>query len=113
MDGLCDELLARAALSRDEDGRIGLRDLADRLVDLLHRRGVSDDALGLYERADLLAENLNLVRKLLVLEAPADGVNDLVEFEKLRDVVEGTELPCANRDVRGAKGRHHHNSGLG
>src|SRR5205085_2706899 len=51
-----DELLAGPALPGDEDGRVCLRDLADGLVDLLHRRRVADDPLGLDEGADLVAQ---------------------------------------------------------
>src|SRR5262249_16508046 len=45
MDGACDQLFPRAALTRDEDGRRRLRDLDDELIDAHHLGMASDDAL--------------------------------------------------------------------
>ena len=100
VERLRDQLFAGAALAGDEDGRVSLRDLADGLVDLLHRRRVADDALGLHQRADLVAQHLDLLREVLVIEGPLDRMGDLVELERLGDVVKRAQLHRFDRRVR-------------
>jgi hypothetical protein len=99
VERLRDELFSGAALAGDEDGRVRLRDLADGLVHLLHRRGVADDALGLHERADLVAQHFDLLGEILVIEGALHRVRDLVELERLGDVVERPELHGLDRGV--------------
>ena len=113
VERLRDQLLAGAALAGHENGRIRLRDLADRLVDLLHRRGVAHDALGLDERADLVAKDLHLAGEIAVLDHAFHGVTDLVELERLRDVVERAKLHCPDRVIARAERGHDEHAGLG
>src|SRR5437867_2985918 len=87
MKGLGDKLLAGAGFAGDKDGRVGLRDLSDGLVDLLHGRGIADDPLRLHERADLVTQNLDLAGQVPVLDDALHGMADLVELEWLGDVV--------------------------
>ena len=62
--GARDELLARTALARDEDGRLRRRHLGDDAQDLLHRRRVGDDP-------GLRARGLDLAAQPPVLESQA------------------------------------------
>ena len=90
MDGLGDQLLPRARLALDEDGRIGGRGAADHLVDLLHRGGLADDQL--VALLELATEPLEVARQTAELHGAADEDLDLVEVERLGQVVIGAAL---------------------
>ena len=113
MKGLGDKLLAGAGFAGDEDGRVGLRDLSDGLVDLLHGRGIADDPLRLHERADLIAQHLDLAGQVPVLDDTLHGMADLVELEWLGDVVERAELHRPDGVIGRAERGHDENARLG
>ena len=56
MDGAGEQILAGAGLARQQDRRVGLRDLLGHVEDLLHRRRVPDDAFEGITRLDLPAQ---------------------------------------------------------
>ena len=73
VDGAGDQLLARARLAADEDGRVRARHLEDHLLDRLHL---------LRGRDDLLVERVE------ARERAADGLQKRVALEGLLQVVE-------------------------
>ncbi len=107
-DQVRDQLLARAGLALDQDGRVGrLGDLVDHADHLLHRRRQTGNEVahrGLRPRpqlADLRAQALGLQRL-------AHGDDEIGELQRLRQVVERAQLQRLHRagDV-GVRGRDH------
>jgi hypothetical protein len=108
-----DQLLARAALADDQDGRIGRGRPADRLEDLAHRGALADErrlvvralvgrgtrvAAGLRpQRADFLGQGALPQRSL-------QGQHDLVEIERLGEVVIGSPAHRLDGGGRPAQG---------
>ena len=93
VDDLGDELLAGAALALDEHRRVGIRDAADRLVDLLHRRAVADDRDADLEAAAQLAfETVQVGGQTRHLQGAAGDGAHLVDVERLGDVIVGAAL---------------------
>ncbi len=68
MDGSGHELFAHAAFASDQQGRAGVGDLIDDLLDGLHGRGGAEERRILWERAVGIHE-LHETLKLLVPEA--------------------------------------------
>ncbi len=92
MDGPGGHLLARPALPRDEHGRVGRGHLLDEDIDLLHRPALADHML---EPVAVL--EVPLEEHVLLLEAPrgqppADDDLQLLDVERLDDVVERPRL---------------------
>ena len=103
-----DEFLARAAFAGDEDGRAGRRDLADELVDLLHRGRVADDGLPRLLRVGLGRKRRDLAAMALRdAERLGEQVLEMRDVERLEDVVVGAELHRLDRRLRRAVGGHH------
>jgi hypothetical protein len=82
-----DELLARAALTLDEHGRAGPRHLGDDLLHALHRRGVADELRDRELLAQALAQRVHLAAEEAPLHHPGHEVAELVEDQRLREVV--------------------------
>lgn len=59
--GPCNQLFAGAACAGDEHGLVAGSESANRLVNLLHGRGLPDDALGVFTR-----ESIHFREELLV-----------------------------------------------
>ncbi|MEZ5419009.1 MAG: hypothetical protein R2708_16955 [Vicinamibacterales bacterium] len=108
VDGPGHELLARAALARDEYRRPAGGGLDDQVEHLPHLRAAADDA------RELVVAGLQALLEREVLgdeAAPLDGVvqhdEDLVVLERLRDVVEGAPLHGAHGGLHRRVGRDH------
>src|SRR6516225_719699 len=109
VDRLGNQLLARPALSVDEDGRAALRHLVDQAVDLLHRARLADDPLEPVPLLESAPKVLPLGRELARPERLADQCADLLVLERLRQVVERAELHCGHRVLDGTeRGDHQH-----
>ena len=102
-----DELLARAALALDQDGRVGIRDLRDEIVDLLHPLRGADDVLKAVLLLDDLAQVADLALVVLVIERALDGELQLVHLERLGDVVVGAHLHRLDADLELLVGGDH------
>ena len=101
-----DELLSRAALPRDEDGRRRLSDLRHDVAQRGHGRARADEGA----RAVLLdraAQDLVRVTNPGLRERALDEEEHLRELEGLRQVVEGAALDGVDGGVDGAEGGHH------
>src|SRR5437879_4666584 len=102
---------------------VGRADDAD--VDLDRERRADALALALLEHAEVLrlhrwaslagpvAQDLDLARQVAVLDDPLHGMADLVELERLGDVVEGAELHSADGVIGRAERGHDEDARLG
>ena len=110
MDRLGDQLLPRARLALDEDGRVGRGDPADHLVDLLHRRRAPDHEL--VPLLELAAQPLELVGQAAELQGPGDERGDLLQVEGLGQVVVGPALRRLDRVRHRVLRRHDDEEGV-
>ncbi len=106
MDRFGDQLLAGAALTEDQHGRVGGADAVDQPQDLFERTARSDDASAARGSGQLLAQLLELGQHLLLLERPAHDDLHLVESERLREVVVGAAPYGVERRVTRAVRGH-------
>src|SRR5262249_12147380 len=81
------ELLAGAGLAVDEDGRVVLREHADRLEDLVHDAVAAHHVGEGVAVGELAAEVVDLVEQPALLEDLLRREEDLLLLEGLRDVV--------------------------
>ena len=92
VEGARHELLTRAALTLNQDGRIGIRDLRDEIVNLLHPRGGADDVfepvLLLYD----LPQITNLATVVLMIERALDESWSSSTLNGFSDVIVGAHL---------------------
>ncbi|MNQ38035.1 hypothetical protein D3C85_515970 [compost metagenome] len=111
MDRLGTDLLAGAALPRDEDGRLARRRALYDAIDRLHRHGGADEA-----RKGAALEVLPVLghqrAELLMLEGVAGGGAQPLAVERLGQEIEGTAAHRLHRHVhRAVGGDHHHRAG--
>ena len=92
VDGARDELLARAGLAVDHHGRAGRRDLSHRLEHVEHPRVRGHDALDVVVLLELFAKPFDLGRQLPILEGLLDGELELLEVERLGQVLARARL---------------------
>ena len=93
MQRLRHQLLAGAGLAGDEDGGVRAGHLADELEDLEHRLGAAHDPLAVGGAlAELQPEGAHLVTHVVVLEHAPQGGQQVVDLERLGDVVVGAVL---------------------
>ncbi|HVP92021.1 MAG TPA: hypothetical protein VMS75_12490 [Terriglobales bacterium] len=104
VDGPGDELLARAALALDEDGRVGRGDLEDLPPELPHQGMAADELIALLGP---LLEVLVFPSKDVLLEGVADGEKDPLPVEGLLQEIEGAELGCLDRGLDRPLARDH------
>ena len=88
MEGLRDQLLARAGLTADEHRRVRPRDLRDGLVHALHRAAVADDVREVVALAQLLLEPRVLGDEPLVLRGHEPLHLDRLSDERRDDAEE-------------------------
>ena len=105
VDGLRDHLLARAGLAVDQHGGGGGGDLLDHVAHLRHERRRADEVLEavLRRRVDVHRERHGLVLLHLLLGAREAG-EDVVDLERLREVVEHALLHRLDRRLHGGVG---------
>src|SRR5262249_16421476 len=102
-----DELLSRAALARDENGRFAMRDGVDSLEEAHDRRRMPHDSRPNVAPGELRARGLELLAKRAALsDAPDDAKCKLIAVERLDDVI---VRPLAKRRdrVRNLRVRRH------
>src|SRR5581483_2334036 len=108
VDRLRDHVLADAALAREEHRRgLARRDLADELVDLAHGRRLADDGLETALLLRALADRADLAAELGRLERLAEADEELLDLERLLQVVLGPELDRLDGVLDRRVGRHH------
>ena len=88
VDGPGGHLLARPALAGDQDGRVRRGDLLDEDVDLLHRPALADHLLEAVAVLEVPLEEDVLLLEPPGGQAPADDDLQLLDVERLDDVVE-------------------------
>ncbi len=91
MQRVGDQLLAGAALADDEHRRLGRRHQAHLLEEHLHLRRAADDALEPETLVELLVELDDLLLELALLELREDALAELVEVDRLGQVVVGAD----------------------
>ena len=89
VDAPGDELLARAGLAVNEDGRVARRDARDGLVDPPHGRARADEARRLRLRRHRAAEAFELDAQLAVLDGAGDREREELRVDRLGDEVVG------------------------
>jgi hypothetical protein len=87
VDGARDQLLADAALAREQDGGARRRDPLDGGEDLLHRLAAPDDVVELVAAAQLRFQLAILVAQGPHLERLVDDLHQVVERERLQQKV--------------------------
>ncbi len=107
VQGLGDELLARAALTGHQHRRLERRHHADRPEDLLHARRVADDVVRTVATPDFPAQVLELGVARGVPRGTLDDDQELFDVEGLGHVVERAELHGGDRRLDGLGRRQH------
>src|SRR5581483_11143821 len=107
VDAPREELLARAALAQDQDGRRELRNLLHQVEDLARRLAPADDELALVLVGDLRREREHLPVEVLPLGRVAQERSQLVVLEVLGDVVIGAVLHRPHGHLDGVDRRDH------
>src|SRR4030095_15725073 len=87
-----DELLARAALARDERRRWVARQALDEGEDAEHRLRARDDALERDAALEALLEDARAMLQLALLERRLEHARQPAEVDRLLDVVGGAQL---------------------
>ena len=109
--GARDQLLAGAALARDQHDRVGRRDLHDARQHVADRLRAADDVLEVVALLELLGEELNLAVQAPALERLRHLHEQLLLAERLLDVVEGADAHGLDRALDRAVGGHHDDLG--
>ena len=87
MDRGGDQLLARPALALDQHRGIRHRHLADHVLDLLHRGRRADELVDGELFAEARTQRMHLAAEEPSLHEPAHQVSELVEDQRLRQIV--------------------------
>ena len=101
-----DQFLARARLARDEDGGIGRRRAPDHLEDARHLRAGADDLVP-QPLVGLGRGRVHLRFLLLRIEEGAHLLEDVLDVERLVQVIERAEHRRLDGDGGGREGGHH------
>ena len=87
-----DQLLAGARLAGDEDRGLGRRDLLHQLEDALHGQRLADDAVEAEAAAQLVAQLQVVAQEGALLQRALDDHGDLVDLERLGQIVVSAAL---------------------
>ena len=112
MDRICDHFLTRARLAKDQDVRLGVGDILDDLVDILHRSGTTDHAFVRSLARQTSAEFSDLGRLPFSLDRFADQLEQLIEVERLFEIPKRTCFRCFDRPVIRTVAGDHDDLGL-
>ncbi len=102
VDGLRDELLARARLAPDEHRRRRRRRLLDHAIERSNAGAVADDAAEAALLAELTAEQLDLAQRLLPLDRLVQQDAQPLRIHGLAQIVVGAVLDRFDRALDGA-----------
>jgi hypothetical protein len=107
VDRARDQLLAGAALAGDQHRRGRAGDPADQSEDLLHGLGPRDDVLEAVLALDLALQPRDLSPQRALGQRLVDQEQELLDLERLGDVVVGAELDRLDRGLdRAERGDH-------
>ena len=107
VDRARDQLLAGAGLAGDQHGALGLGHQLRPLDHFLHRPAAADDAVVIELLVALVDQIAVVGAQPLVLERAPDDDEQLVDLERLLQVVERAELHRLDRALdRGVRGHH-------
>ena len=101
-----DELLTGAGLARHEHCGLRVGDAVDPIDDRAHRRTAADDAIVVELLVALAAEVPAFRAQALVVERAPHRREQLVDFERLAQIVERAQLHRVDRAVDGRVRRH-------
>ena len=107
MNGARHPLLARSRFSRDQHRAVGAGDLLDQLEDRQHLVAAADDVAELMRGAERALEQHVLLPELPLLERVADLDLQLVDVERLAEVVVRAQPHGFDRGVGRRKRRDH------
>jgi hypothetical protein len=113
VEGPGDELLARAALARDQHRRAAVGHAGHQVEDPLHRRALAEEPAEVLRIDDGSAEPLHLQAKLPVLHRPRDHQPEELGVDRLGDEVVGAGADRRDRGVEAGVARDHHHGHLG
>ncbi len=112
VQGLCREFLARAAFAREQHGCWRVGDLVQQVEDVSRGFGLADPAEPGFLGLAFLAELFELPRSLAMGQQPFDDDQQLVEPDRLREVVVSSLLHRVDSALHGAVGGHHDHADL-
>ncbi len=104
-----DELFAGAGLAGDEDGALGVGHELGAADDFFHRAAAPDDPVVTELLVALVDEVPVLRAEPLMIERAADDDQQLVDLERLLQIIERAELHRLDRAFDGRVGGHHQN----
>ena len=113
VDGAGDDLLAGAALARDEDRGVGLRHAVDEVVDLLHRGALADERVEPGSLSRLEAQALYLFAQAAVGRRAVDGDGEHVDLDGLVDEVVRARADGRDRRVEAPERGEHDDRHVG
>ena len=103
---------AGAALALDENRAVGFRNLGDEAVNLLHARARSNQVLELVAFPKLAPEVNVFAKGRLIIQGALNTQQQLVNFERLRDVVVGPDFEGLDRGLNRGECRDHYHRSL-
>ena len=112
MERARDQLLPRPALSRDQDRGVGVGHFPDEGEDLLRRVAHADEVIQPPPPARQGTETRVFPAHAGELESPGHELGDLVDVERLRDVVERAQLHRPNGGLDRRVARHEDHLGF-
>ncbi len=107
VNGTRHHFLAGAGFARDQDRTLGLRHELGTLDHVLHRAAAPDDAVVIELGIALADQVLALGAEPLVIERVADQRDQLLDLERLLQVVERPELHRLDGALHRGMGGHH------
>ncbi len=87
-----DQLFSRAALAQDQHRHLSVRDASDPLAKPIHRGALADQSIGPCAVEGELAQGAVLHQQMSPLEGSLDVEKDLLQLERLRQIMFGTSL---------------------
>jgi len=112
MNRACHQFLAGAALTLDEDCRVGLSHHFNRVEDLFHRRALAEYIVIIELVGQLVPEVLVVVDQPLVIEDSSRDYVELVLREWLGEIIEGPLFHCLDGAGDGRVASDHDDVGV-
>src|SRR5215831_451203 len=112
MQGSCYQFFAGAALALDQNCAVGFGNLGDKSVNVFHARARSNQVFELVAVLELTPEVNIFAKGRLIIQGALDAQQQLINFERLRDVVVRPDLEGFDRGLNRGEGRDHDHRGL-